>query len=65
MKMHTHDVSDFQREQRVQEAIGIVQKTAHVSILYVDVAAIRTAIDRGCSPSVAARQVLALPTRES
>jgi hypothetical protein len=53
----------FYREQQVQHALAIIQKTAHVSILQINEASIRAAVDRGRTPGEIARQWLR--TRES
>jgi hypothetical protein len=52
-------VEEFAREQAVQEAIGYIQKISGESILGINEAVIRLAVDRGTAPSVIARRYLA------
>jgi hypothetical protein len=54
------DPDTFAREQEIQRAIGIVQKTTRASILQIDELTIRAWINRGWPSSRVAQQWMAL-----
>jgi hypothetical protein len=48
----------FAREQKVQHAIGLVQKLSGCSIFAIDEASIRQAVERGLTPGAIAQQAV-------